>query len=163
MLQNWVALAGSQSRTQRTTPFSGKPGSLHWVSFLLPDSGLARCPYNPPEACCPHSVPRDRLEQDHRSRSSGAGKQKPLPGLEAPLPNSCPPGTFERDGDIDRAQRPRDCPAWPQGPVLPAQPCIIAGTRVSCRVAETESKLGVVQSSITDYSLMVLILASGRE
>ena len=24
MLQNWVALAGSQSRTQRTTPFSGK-------------------------------------------------------------------------------------------------------------------------------------------
>lgn len=35
-------------------------------------------------------------------------------------------------------------------------------TRVSCRVAETEPKLGVVQSSIIDYSLIALFLASGR-
>ena len=85
------------------------------------------------------------------------GKQKPLPGLDAALPNSCFPGTFERDGDIDRAQRPRDCRAWPQGPVFPAQPCIISGQGLAA------GWLGVVQSSRADYSLMVLILASGRE
>lgn len=100
-------------------------------------------PYNSPRACF------------HISRSSGDGNQKPGPGPDAPLLTTCSLMVCE----METEQRfsclaPKAC--------LPSLALNHCGTRVSCRVVETKPKLGVVQSSIIDYSLIVLFLASGR-
>lgn len=99
-----------------------------------------------------------RIQQIDQISRSGDGKQKPRRGPDVPLPTSCSSLTCVREMETETQRF--SCLA-PEA-YLPSLALNHCRTRVTCGVAETEPKLGVVQSSIIDYSLIALFLASGR-